>query len=910
MADILRLSRLQGDTVNTDTRDSKHLNNVFGERTASVSSVRDERTPSAEGLLLRTQVGTRFRKNCQRMPSQGSIFAKYLELNKEADRVAQETAESARISQTFTYQYAKSSGGYKPLPQPVSEFQSQKRISGFDFRELQEHAAILEDKVKQNSQKSTQRNNRTENLFAEQTKTEIRRRFGKRKIEGNQFDSGQIRTALDGSISLGLLQSNSKSHRQGIVGQLSNSPLKCKPASKLDLEMRKSSGTAQVDSSAAQDQEGVTADQKAVNNTSSHRSPSSQPVGQADKSTNKSISRYVQLQNESIIRDSDLKLKAIKQTEQKRMNSLSSQRSKLSKSSRMLEQRKSSETVGHQSVVSKLGFSQELRKSSLSKNSSKKAILDSGLMNRKKTVNTRTASPSRVTLDSGLADNLTATNNFERDAARIKSSHLESGRPVPTNNQPKNGTDGPTIKIATSKSVRQLLQEIPQLSTMKRTATIAFDRKPAPFERKFSTANIKQPSSQAKPIRKSLEEGELWRRVIEKQPKLMRTDSERNCNLNLPDSLDDLHLRVHLTQDSPVSKPVEKTGQTKGPNHMQPSKHTATSLGNINKMMEFLESDRQLSSSKGKFRDRMKQFRKEMNADNENLMLDSGDHPYLEHFRVVRKLGDGSSASVLLVIDSRTGKRYALKVCDKGTTHAQSRSADVQGPSPANLRPHEREVGILACLTHQNVIKMHDHFEGRLKFYILLEYLGPHTLAAHLDNKKIEKNRMDEDEAAHVFHEIGQALKNLHALNIAHRDLKIHNVIMGAKGEVKLIDFGYAIKCALGELTNTFCGTPTYMPPEVISRQPYDGTKSDIWSFGICLYRTICGKFPFTGVSQTNLFYVIKKGQFEIPDYVSDKAAGLIRWALKPDPKERPSILQILQHPWFSGVAFESTTAD
>lgn len=168
------------------------------------------------------------------------------------------------------------------------------------------------------------------------------------------------------------------------------------------------------------------------------------------------------------------------------------------------------------------------------------------------------------------------------------------------------------------------------------------------------------------------------------------------------------------------------------------------------------------------------------------------------------------------------------------------------------------EISLLQKCDHPNIIRLITSFEGQRKIYLILEYVGPLTLAQYLDKKKTV---MDEDEAAHVFYEILQGLLYLHNRNIFHRDIKLHNIIVGSQGEVKLIDLGYALETHVEPRhVKTFCGTPSYMPPEVVSRDPYDPEKSDIWSLAVCLYKSLCGKFPFVGVSQTNLFYHIRRG--------------------------------------------------
>lgn len=320
------------------------------------------------------------------------------------------------------------------------------------------------------------------------------------------------------------------------------------------------------------------------------------------------------------------------------------------------------------------------------------------------------------------------------------------------------------------------------------------------------------------------------------------------------------------------------------------SSRSAAKIMDVNKMIQFLKDDKDLSSQKSSFRTSMQVLRDMTASDNETT-----DHENLKFYRFLKKLGDGASSSVSLVVDVRDGKKFAMKVFCKSKVNQE------KAPQFA------KEGVVLAKCDHANVVKLIDQFESTRKLYMVLEYVGPHTLAQYIENKNSEKNQIDEDEGAHIFYEVAQGLAYLHSKHIYHRDMKLHNIIIGIQGEVKIIDLGYAVEIDPGSTVDTFCGTPTYMPPEVVDRLPYQPALSDVWSFGVCLYRGLCGRFPFLGVSQTNLFYHIRKGQFTLPDYLSQNCKNLISSLLQVNPANRPSMAQVLQHAWFSGCNLEST---
>jgi MAP/microtubule affinity-regulating kinase len=107
--------------------------------------------------------------------------------------------------------------------------------------------------------------------------------------------------------------------------------------------------------------------------------------------------------------------------------------------------------------------------------------------------------------------------------------------------------------------------------------------------------------------------------------------------------------------------------------------------------------------------------------------------------------------------------------------------------------------------------------------------------------------KLEENNCKLIFKQIIEGLLYLHENNVSHRDIKLENIIIKNKSEIKIIDFGFSICSPKDKLLNFFCGTPNYMPPEIILKKDYLGEYSDIWSIGILLYTILCGSFPFRG---------------------------------------------------------------
>ena len=127
----------------------------------------------------------------------------------------------------------------------------------------------------------------------------------------------------------------------------------------------------------------------------------------------------------------------------------------------------------------------------------------------------------------------------------------------------------------------------------------------------------------------------------------------------------------------------------------------------------------------------------------------------------------------------------------------------------------------------------------------MMEMGGHQSLYSYLKTK--ESRKLPESEAREYFAQIAAGLSYLHEFSIAHRDLKLENLMLNDDRKMKLIDLGFSIRTAKGAKLNVFCGTPSYMAPELVKKQDYIGAEVDCWALGVILYVVLCGKFPFKG---------------------------------------------------------------
>ena len=148
----------------------------------------------------------------------------------------------------------------------------------------------------------------------------------------------------------------------------------------------------------------------------------------------------------------------------------------------------------------------------------------------------------------------------------------------------------------------------------------------------------------------------------------------------------------------------------------------------------------------------------------------------------------------------------------------------------------------MSAIKHKHVIRLLEVFETNQYLFMVLEYAEGGDLLHHVNNVKA----MTEEEAKKVFKQIVFGVAHCHCRSVLHRDIKLENILIGEKGNVKLCDFGIS---QLIEDPNLLIveksGTPPYMSPESFSEKGFNGFMSDIWSLGVLLYAMVCGKMPF-----------------------------------------------------------------
>lgn len=167
-----------------------------------------------------------------------------------------------------------------------------------------------------------------------------------------------------------------------------------------------------------------------------------------------------------------------------------------------------------------------------------------------------------------------------------------------------------------------------------------------------------------------------------------------------------------------------------------------------------------------------------------------------------------------------------------------------------------------------------------------------------------KRGRFSEEESRYFMIQILTACQHMHLNSVIHRDLKLGNIMLDANMQIKIGDFGLAALLSYPEeRKRTVCGTPNYIAPEILYDQGQGHSfEVDIWSVGVILYTLVVGKPPFQTSNVQKIYERIKRNEYEIPPEcpVSPEARELIGAILQPDPSIRPTLIQIMNHPWIA----------
>ena len=262
-------------------------------------------------------------------------------------------------------------------------------------------------------------------------------------------------------------------------------------------------------------------------------------------------------------------------------------------------------------------------------------------------------------------------------------------------------------------------------------------------------------------------------------------------------------------------------------------------------------------------------------------------------YQMTQYLSSGSFGSVWECQHMTTGETLACKVIDLDMCLQDE-----------FFNHFLNELDIHSRIRHPSINEIRDVLLDNQTVYIVFEFCD----GGDLNDIVQDSGGLDESDAKNYFFQIMSAIKYIHQLGIAHRDIKLENVLITQDHQAKLTDFGLCKQANGNSPMLTTCGTLVYAAPEIINEQPYNGMKADIWSAGIVLYAMICCHFPWStqddAPPDTVMHETVKQileGQIEIPDDATFELQNLMTNMLNTDPDLRPTAEEILQHPWFEG---------
>lgn len=253
------------------------------------------------------------------------------------------------------------------------------------------------------------------------------------------------------------------------------------------------------------------------------------------------------------------------------------------------------------------------------------------------------------------------------------------------------------------------------------------------------------------------------------------------------------------------------------------------------------------------------------------------------NYRIGKVLGTGSYGYVRLGINMVTNEQFAIKTLK-----------DAQ-----NKKGIQREISILKLLDHPNIVQLYDVIEDPKTgtYFLVLELASGGELFDYI----VARGKLKEKEARKFFRQIISGVEYCHSNLVIHRDLKPENLLLDNDGNIKINDFGFSNVMTPGERFSTFCGSVSYVAPEIIKNIKYIGPEIDIWSIGVILYTLVCGRLPWPETSDgspaiTNII----EGDYDKTPLMSLSSGcqDLLAKILVPEPARRATMQDIRQHPW------------
>jgi hypothetical protein len=252
--------------------------------------------------------------------------------------------------------------------------------------------------------------------------------------------------------------------------------------------------------------------------------------------------------------------------------------------------------------------------------------------------------------------------------------------------------------------------------------------------------------------------------------------------------------------------------------------------------------------------------------------------------KLIGPLGKGTTSSVWLVAQRRSGFKYAIKYVKKSVIAEKGIGEQIM-----------REFNNQYPLEHPNIIQSYYYFVDNTGIYTAQEF-GCYGQLIDLIHKS---KHLSEVRAAKYTAQLADVLWYLRLKNIIHRDLKPENLLLDKQHNLKLTDFGSSICLEnIAERRRTYCGTVDYISPELLQESSIHAVSTDYWSLGCVIYEMLVGKPPFDGYCKAVTMEKIKNLDYKFPPHVTELAQDLIKKLIVLSPADRLTPEQVLDHPW------------
>ncbi len=269
----------------------------------------------------------------------------------------------------------------------------------------------------------------------------------------------------------------------------------------------------------------------------------------------------------------------------------------------------------------------------------------------------------------------------------------------------------------------------------------------------------------------------------------------------------------------------------------------------------------------------------------------------MDDFELVKVLGRGSFGKVIAARKrhgSDKGVIYAIKILNKKVIEEREQIEHTQA---------ERE--ILESIDHPFLVGLKYAFQTSTKLYMVLPMYNGGELFTILKRER----RFSEERTRFYAAEIACGLGHLHKNGIIYRDLKPENLLLDTDGHIGLTDFGLSKRVGPDEKSQTFCGTPEYLAPEIINDEGHD-KNVDWWSFGILVYEMMAGRPPFYTSNHQKMYELITRGKLAFPTAFSADAKDFLKKILVQDPASRlgggpDDVEEMKKHPFFASIDFD-----